>query len=178
MTFNVIVNLNLFTKFMKEGFPKMSDVKGFPSDAKLIDVLFDRETGDADLVFETNAKTPETLQISVSRKGGEIELSLVPIHLPTHHQSKSAERGCSNFPDFLRKVTERCIHLFEERQTTHGDAWKSLDLIDLASMIFVKAMREKEASRSQKDRTVQEEHLYDLINYAMMGLYRLREEQK
>jgi len=175
MTFNVIVNSDFLIKFLKEGSPKMSGVKSFPSDAKLIDILFDRDTGDADLVFETNENVAKTMQILASAGEDEVELRLVGAERPS--QTAETKRRL-DFLSFFRQTAERCIRLFEERQTTHGDAWKGLDLIDLASMIFVKAMREKEASRSQKDRAVQEEHLFDLINYAMMGLYRLKEEQK
>jgi len=175
MTFSITLNPNLFVQAMKEGFPDTSRVKDFPPDAQLIDVLFDRETGVAELVFETNKDLPsKTMQILMRKvEDYPTELSLVP----TSHQSMYFKES-SDFESFARKEVNECIELFRKRQETHGDAWQGLDLIDLASMIFVKAMREKEASRSQKEKSVQEEHLRDLINYVMMGLYRLSKEKK
>lgn len=151
MTFNIVIDPNRLLELLKE---RLSD--RLPKDAKIVEVLFNRSTGDIELACETHEDVPKTIELGEKGK---------------------VSSGRSDFADFLRKVAERCIRLFEERQSTHGDAWKSLDSIDLASMIFVKAMREKEASRAQMDSSVQEEHLYDLINYAIMGLYRLKEGQ-
>lgn len=92
-------------------------------------------------------------------------------------KEKLDEIGTPNQPTettLFRNKMQECFDLFKSRNNKYGDSWKVLSLQSVANLIEMKMHRVANMSTQQIDPKIKDE-FQDSVNYAVMGLLKLKE---